>query len=140
MTRDTWLFSFSKVWCAAVAAAGLYTLRTVRPKLAPLRQRWSVSWSAEAAAAERTCNCRRLGGSEVWPRIGEQASWGAVLDDRAARAIAQSRSLIAERKRLMVELALNCQRRSEAAHEAVQGIRKAEANLVDYYRRWPFYP
>lgn len=67
--------------------------------------------------------------------VDEQTSWGA-LDERAVCAIAESRSLVAERKRLMDELALNCQHRREAARQAVQSLRKAEANLFANYRRW----
>lgn len=67
--------------------------------------------------------------------VDEHTSWGA-LDDRAVCAIAESRSLVAERKRLLDELVLNCQHRREAARQAAQGLRKAEASLVANYRRW----
>jgi hypothetical protein len=67
--------------------------------------------------------------------VDEHTSWGALYD-RAVCAIAESRSLVAERKRLLDELVLNCQHRREAARQAAQGLRKAEANLVANYRRW----
>ncbi|MGV7216977.1 hypothetical protein [Bradyrhizobium sp. UFLA05-112] len=59
-----------------------------------------------------------------------------VLDERAARAIEEARSLIAERKRLMDELTANYRHRYEAARKALQGVQKTEAELVANARRW----
>ena len=67
--------------------------------------------------------------------MSERTPW-EVLDDRAARAIGEARSLIAERKRLIDELTANYRHRYDAAQKALQRIRKAEAELVANARRW----
>jgi hypothetical protein len=65
----------------------------------------------------------------------EQISWEA-LDDRATRAMEEARFLIAERKRLLDELALHYARTYETARKAVNGVQKTEADLMANARRW----
>lgn len=70
------------------------------------------------------------------PVLDDQLQW-EVLDERAARAIAQSRLLIEERRRPIEEMADSYRRRYNATTNAVAGFGKAELDLLVNYKRWP---
>lgn len=58
------------------------------------------------------------------------------LDERAERAVAESRFLLKERRALLDDLTIQYSRRLEVARKAVVGIRRTEAELVTKYRLW----
>jgi hypothetical protein len=66
--------------------------------------------------------------------MAEQVS--RSLEERAARAISEAQALVAQRRALTLELKLTHQLRWNAAVQAVEQVRKREADAVAKYREW----
>jgi hypothetical protein len=58
------------------------------------------------------------------------------LDERANRAINEARLLVAKRRFLIHDLAMNYRRTFDAMQRAIEGVRRQEASLSGNYEIW----